>query len=610
VKLILKLVISQIAVVAVLGLIGLFCINTSLVADTNAYNIVLLIMLLAMIIFPPLLILFQLYRMKMLQKRKDMPDALQGAFEKADIISDRGKLLLDCIPFPITLQDKNMMWTFVNKAMEKTFLGSIKREEVLGLPCASAGTHICNTEDCSIACVKRGIHQTAFRHEGLSYQVDTAELKGLDGEVTGYIEIIQDITQLEQLRITAETENRAKSSFLANMSHEIRTPLNAVIGMTTLGQSAVDVERMKYCFSRIESASTHLLGVINDILDISKIEANKFELSPVEFQFEKAIQQVINVISFRADEKHQKLSVHIDENIPHTFFGDDQRLAQVITNLLGNAIKFTPENGSIALDVHFLGEENGICSMQVEVRDTGVGISKELQSKLFKPFQQAESGTMRSFGGSGLGLAISKNIVEMMGGKIWVESEAGKGSEFIFTVQMACRNETASSANENVDDANKAQDITGCFAGRHVLLAEDVEINREIVIALLESTEVKIDCAENGAEAVRMFRESSETYDMIFMDVQMPEMDGYEATKQIRKLEAAAGFAKDETTAPSSIAAGNTRRNRLSPIPIIAMTANVFREDVEKSLDAGMNGHIGKPINFDEMIKVMREYLR
>jgi PAS domain S-box-containing protein len=594
-KLILKIIISQIAVVAGLGIIGLFFMNTSFIADLKAYNLVLVLMLLGMIILPLLFIVFQMYKLGMLKKCKEIPEALQGAFETSDTISDRGKLLLDCIPFPITLQDKNMMWTFVNRAMEKQFLGPVKREEVIGMPCASASTHICNTEECSIACAKRGINKTFFKHEGLSYQVNVAELKDSQGDITGYMEIIQDITQLEQLRIAAEAENRAKSTFLATMSHEIRTPLNAVIGMTTLGQAATDMERMKYCFSHIESASTHLLGVINDILDMSKIEANKFELSSVEFHFEKMIQQVMNVISFRAEEKNHHLSVHIDEQIPQTFIGDDHRFSQVITNLLGNAIKFTPEDGSIALNARFLGEEKGICSIRVEVRDTGMGISQEQQKKLFRPFQQAESGTIRSFGGTGLGLAISKNIVEMMGGKIWVESEIGKGAAFIFTVQMKCgKKKLFEARNENLAEGNEVVDITGCFAEHHILLAEDVEINREIVTKLLALTEVKIDCAENGAEAVRLFSENPEIYDMIFMDVQMPEMDGYEATRQIRKLE------KDMT------AAGNPRQQ----IPIIAMTANVFREDVEKSLAAGMNSHIGKPINFDEMIKLMKDYLR
>jgi signal transduction histidine kinase len=232
----------------------------------------------------------------------------------------------------------------------------------------------------------------------------------------------------------AEDASRAKGDFLANMSHEIRTPMNAIIGMTAIGKSAVDIERKDYCLTKIEDASNHLLGVINDILDMSKIEANKFELSSVEFGFEKMLQRVVNVINFRVDEKLQKFSVHIDKAIPRTLIGDDQRLAQVVTNLLSNAVKFTPEQGSINLDARFVKEDNHICTIQIRVTDTGIGISPEQQARLFNSFQQAESSTSRKFGGTGLGLVISKRIVEMMDGSIWIESEEGKGSTFAFTV--------------------------------------------------------------------------------------------------------------------------------------------------------------------------------
>ncbi|MDR2900533.1 MAG: response regulator, partial [Treponema sp.] len=503
-----------------------------------------------------------------MQEREEILSRLEKNLRRSEIMEHWYRTVLDTIPFSISTQDEEMRYTFINKEFEQT-IAKTSRQELIGQLCSNVNSIICNTENCSIACAKRGQNKTYFEHNGLTYQVNVAPLKGLWGEITGFIEVIQDITQLEELRIAAEAQNRAKSLFLANMSHEIRTPLNAVIGMTTIGKNTEDPERMNYCFSRIENASTHLLGVINDILDMSKIEANKFELSPIAFQFEKVIQQAVNVVSFRAEEKHHHFAMHIDEHIPETLVGDDQRLVQVITNLLGNAVKFTPENGSITLVAKLLGEDKGLCSIQIEVRDTGIGISTEEQAKLFQSFQQAESGTTRSFGGTGLGLAISKNIVGMMGGKIWVESEAGKGSSFIFTVQMERGSEEASNALEqNTEDAHESANIAGCFAGRRILLAEDVDINREIVLSLLEPTEVVIDCAVNGAEAVRLWNESPEKYDMIFMDVQMPEMDGYEATRQIRSME------KD------LIASGNMHQ----PIPIIAMTANVFREDVEKSL--------------------------
>jgi signal transduction histidine kinase/CheY-like chemotaxis protein len=387
---------------------------------------------------------------------------------------------------------------------------------------------------------------------------------------------------LEEAKILAEQSNLAKSTFLAQMSHEIRTPMNAIIGMTSIGIAGDDPERKEYCFKKIEDASKHLLGVINDILDMSKIEANKLELSPIVFSFEKLIQRVVNVINFQVDKKEQKLKISIDSNIPEELIGDDQRLAQVITNLLSNAVKLTPETGHIYLNARLLGEENGVYTIQVEVRDTGIGIKEEQQSLLFRPFQQVDSIMARKFEGTGLGLAISKRIVELMDGRIWVTSEPGKGSLFAFTVRMK-----RGKGEKTETDENRQQDVTGLYKGRRVLLVEDMEINREIVIALLEPTLLEIDCAENGIEAVRIFGEAPQKYDLIFMDVQMPEMDGYEATRRIRALDC-----------PNA-----------KTIPIIAMTANVFREDIEKCLNAGMNDHVGKPLAIEEVLDRLYKYL-
>jgi signal transduction histidine kinase/DNA-binding response OmpR family regulator len=523
------------------------------------------------------------------------------------------------------------------------------------------------------------------------------------------------LSELIVAREDAISNARAKSDFLSNMSHEIRTPLNAVIGMTSIGKSAEDVERKDYAFERIEDASTHLLGVINDILDMSKIDAKKMELSLIDFNFEKMLRRVVNVINFRVDEKHQKLTVNIDEKIPYMLHGDDQRLAQVVTNLLSNSVKFTPENGAIHLETTFIQQTEEICTLQIAVSDTGIGITPEQQTKLFSSFQQAESGTSRKFGGTGLGLSISKHIIEMMGGEIKVESKINKGSTFSFTVPLqrvkdeskprlfaegvnlknlralavdddpsVCEYfreisnrvgvsiDTAQSADEALrridaqgaydlyfidlrmpgmdglelsqrikseskqgsvivmisttewntieDEAKKAGVDTflskplfpsaivdvvnecfgisamrydvrtseeGRFEGYRLLLAEDVEINREIVLALLEPTGLQVDCAENGAQALHMFREAPEKYDLIFMDIQMPEMDGYEATVAIRALD---------------LPFANT-------IPIIAMTANVFKEDIEQCIAAGMNDHVGKPLDFDEVRELLHRYL-
>jgi signal transduction histidine kinase/CheY-like chemotaxis protein len=528
--------------------------------------------------------------------------------------------------------------------------------------------------------------------------------------------LFHNVTDIRNAREKAESASRAKGDFLSHMSHEMRTPMNAIIGMTAIGKAASDIERKNYAFKKVEDASTHLLGVINDILDMSKIEANKLELSSVDFNFEKMLQKVVDVINFRVEAKGQKLHVVIDKLIPSRLIGDDQRLTQVLTNLLFNAVKFTPEGGSIRLDTHFLGEENGLCTIQIKVTDTGIGISPEQQAQLFSSFQQADSNTTRKFGGTGLGLAISKRIVEMMGGKIEIESELGKGATFSciihvehgggerhslldpgvnwsnirviavdddpdileyfveLTRRLGISCDIATSGEEMVvqleqnqfydiyfvdwkmpgmngielaqkiknrhqgnsvvtmisatewsviaDDARAAgvdkflpkplfpSAIADCinecigtaalpaedeiqssgddsFAGYHLLLAEDVEINREILLALLEPAELTIDCAENGAEALRLFTENPERYNIIFMDVQMPEMDGLEATRRIRALDSPAARA----------------------IPIIAMTANVFREDKEKCREAGMNDHLGKPLDMEDVFAKLRKYL-
>jgi signal transduction histidine kinase/CheY-like chemotaxis protein len=394
--------------------------------------------------------------------------------------------------------------------------------------------------------------------------------------------------EYESMRKTAETASQSKTDFLSNMSHEMRTPMNAIIGMTAIAKSTSDIERKDDCLNKIENASVHLLGVINDILDMSKIEANKFDISPIEFDFEYMLQKTADVINFRIEDKQQHFTVFVDKNIPRCLIGDDQRLMQVITNLLSNAVKFTPEGGSVRLDAKLLKDDNDICRILVKVSDTGIGISKEQQSRLFTSFQQAESSTSRKFGGTGLGLAISKRIVELMDGKIWVESELDKGSSFIFTF---CARHGVNDGQTPLGDSEQHGETSpesDDFGAYRILLAEDVEINREIVLALLEPTGMDVDCAENGAMALSLFEASPDSYDMIFMDVQMPEMDGYEATRRIRAL----GTAKAKS------------------IPIIAMTANVFREDVEKCLEAGMNDHLGKPIDFDEVLGKLRSYLR
>ncbi|GHT84010.1 hypothetical protein FACS18947_0810 [Bacteroidia bacterium] len=391
---------------------------------------------------------------------------------------------------------------------------------------------------------------------------------------------------LEKQVDIAERASRAKGDFLANMSHEMRTPINAVVGMTVIGKSAEDISKKDYCFNRIDEASTHLLGVINDILDISKIEADKLELASVTYDFRSVIKRVVHVITFKTEEKEQKFTVDIDDKIPTFLIGDDQRLAQVITNLLSNAVKFTPEGGSIVLSAALDEKTDEDCTLHIQVKDSGIGISEEQQSRLFVPFQQADSGTSRSYGGTGLGLSISKRVVELMNGEIWVTSKPGEGSVFGFTIRAKHVQKS-----EMTDEPHNSDEIVpGEFEGHAILLVDDVEINREIVISILEETGLFIEAAENGEEAVEKFEADPNRFGIILMDVQMPVMDGYTATEQIRAL------AMDIPNAEK--------------IPIIAMTANVFKEDVEKSKKAGMDAHIGKPINVSDLLLILRKYLR
>jgi len=405
------------------------------------------------------------------------------------------------------------------------------------------------------------------------------------------------LIRIDTAKNKSDQESHHKSEFLSNMSHEMRTPLNAIIGMTTIGKKAGNIERKDYALNKISEASTHLLSVINDVLDMSKIEANRLELSPVEFDFKRMLNKIVSVIHFRVDEKQQNLTVKVDGKVPRFIVGDDYRLSQVILNLLTNAVKFTPEMGKISLETYLEGEKDGTCELRIEVADSGIGISPEQQARLFRAFVQAESGITRDYGGSGLGLAISKKIVELMDGKIWVESWLGHGSRFIFTVKVRRGEQTSAlPLSEEIFDGSghpeKKQDdqdinINGKFQGKKMLLAEDIEINREIILSILEDTGLQIDSVENGKDAFDVISQSQGKYDIVFMDVQMPKMDGLEATRKIRALNGQ--YFKD--------------------LPIIAMTARVFKDDIDMCMAAGMNAHISKPIDLDDVLSKLSAYL-
>ena len=421
-------------------------------------------------------------------------------------------------------------------------------------------------------------------------QIPNDELGYLTKELAHKIKSLDaNMKLLEEAVEKANAASMAKSDFLSTMSHEIRTPMNAIIGMTSIARNEKDLERINYALGRIETASTHLLGVINDILDISKIEMNKMELSNINFNFSKMIDRVCNVVTAKMLDKKQHFYIEIDPDIPDLLYGDDHRLAQVIVNLLSNACKFTPEDGSITFNAKLIDIKNETCIIQMLIKDSGIGITKEDQEKLFSKFHQAEAGISRKFCGTGLGLAISKSIIEMMGGNIWLESVPKEGSSFFFTVSLEI---PAHSIDNSIDNSINNLNSNSNFSGKVILLVDDVEINLEIACALLEPTGVTIETAASGNEAVEAFTANPNHYDLILMDIQMQGIDGMEATRIIRTLE------KERNSSNSTL-----------PIPIIAMTANVFKEDIDKCLDAGMNGHLGKPINMDEVIKVLTRHL-
>jgi signal transduction histidine kinase len=424
----------------------------------------------------------------------------------------------------------------------------------------------------------------------------------------------------EELRVRtteAEEANRVKSSFLSRMSHEMRTPMNAIIGMTGIAKASPVPAKKEDCLDRIQDAANHLLGVINDILDMSKIETGKLELFFDEFSLPELINRAVRLFSFKIGEKKQTVIIDLDEKLPRSIISDEQRITQVLANLVSNAVKFTPEQGTITVSAAREAENNNLCLIRIAVSDTGIGISPEVQGRLFRPFEQADAGSARRFGGTGLGLALSKYIVELMRGDLRVESVIGKGStfSFSFTAELpavaaaveagrdepgaeACAPRTsvapagdptdgpaAATASEPFGDDEPA--VPDKLRGCRILLAEDVEINREILSAVMEPAEAVITSAENGLEAVKLFSENPDAFDIILMDINMPEMDGYEAARRIRAVD----------------------RLEAATIPIVAMTANTYREDVESCLAAGMNDHISKPVDTGALFDVLQKYL-
>ncbi|GHS97754.1 hypothetical protein AGMMS50276_18350 [Synergistales bacterium] len=444
-------------------------------------------------------------------------------------------------------------------------------------------------------------------------------LLGKNGEKIGYIVISTDITEiikernillktqvdLERAVENANKANASKGDFLARMSHEIRTPMNAIIGVTNIvkrkllecaaavrnmitGNAKDDTESLEENMSEIQShvrqvetSSQHLLGLLNDILDLSKIEAGKIELSEESVDMEKLISTVETIIRPRCEEKNIDFRINYSLADSASFLSDSLRLRQVLINLLGNAVKFTPECGVVEFAVSEKAKENGKTLVNFAVRDTGIGITEDMLPKLFKAFEQGGSDVSRKHGGTGLGLVISQRIIKLFGGQIETESQIGKGSVFKFDIWLK-------DAVLEPSIADEITDIDNIFLNKKCLLVDDVAINRMIAIDFLGITGMEADEAGDGVEAVEMFKNSQPgKYDIIYMDIQMPNMDGYGAALAIRALD----------------------RSDAKTIPIVALTANAFKEDIDKALANGMNAHLAKPLEFDAIVNTTARLL-
>ncbi len=429
------------------------------------------------------------------------------------------------------------------------------------------------------------------------YRIEFTQVQlpnGKTGIVAGFKDVDEDVRKEQEIQQvlrdaidSANASSKAKSDFLSSMSHDIRTPMNGIIGMTAIATAHLDDrERVEDCLKKISEASSHLLSLINEVLDMNKIESGKVELNEENFNLSELVNTLLAMTKAQLESHRHKLKVNIADVIHENVIGDSHRIQQVFVNLMSNAIKYTPDGGTISLTVaERPTNAHGIACYEFVFEDNGIGMTEEFQKHLFEPFTRANDKKTVAIQGTGLGMTISQSLVRMMGGDIQVKSKPGEGSRFTVTIYLKFV-DVQNAEPHKEDPLKNLEDLK--FEGKRILLVEDHPVNAEIAKNVLQMTGLEVEWVVDGEAAVERMANSKEgEFDLVFMDIQMPNMDGYQATAAIRAM--------------------TTYARR---IPIVAMTANAFADDIRRAKEVGMNGHISKPLDFNELARILQKWIR